>query len=132
MRTPTTPLRRAVARLRDDRGQAAIEFTGTLPVVLATLVLLWQAALLGYTFSLAGNAADEAARALAVGGDCNGAGVEHLPGAWQSGASVRCSPADGDLVTATVSLAVPVLFPGSVNFPFTVDGHASAAREERP
>ncbi|WP_433572290.1 TadE/TadG family type IV pilus assembly protein [Streptomyces sp. CA-251247] len=120
-----------VARLRGDRGQAAIEFTGTVPVILATLVLLWQAALLGYTFSLAGNAADAAARAGAVDGDCSAAGTEDLPGAWQGGASVNCGES-GDLVTATVVLDVPVLFPGSVNFPFRFDAHASAAREDRP
>ena len=37
----------------------------------------------------------------------------------------------GGLVTADVHLEVPVLFPGSIGFPFTVDGHAGAVEEER-
>ncbi|MFF0060420.1 TadE/TadG family type IV pilus assembly protein [Streptomyces sp. NPDC005279] len=132
MRSPGTPSRISV-RLRGDRGQAAIEFTGMVPIVLATMVLLWQAALVGYTFSLAGNAADEAARAGAVAradqsAACRRAGREHLPEAWRGAPGFVCQPSGG-LFTATVSLRVPVLFPGSVNFPFTVDGSASAVNE---
>jgi hypothetical protein len=33
-------------------------------------------------------------------------------------------------VTATVTLRVPVLFPGAIDFPFTVKGHAGAVEEE--
>ncbi|MFI1398381.1 TadE/TadG family type IV pilus assembly protein [Streptomyces sp. NPDC020681] len=131
MRTPAKAIRLATGRLRDDRGQAVIEFTGTVPVILATLVLLWQAALLGYTFSLAGNAADEAARAGAVGGAgaCQAAGQAHLPGAWTG--ETDCA-GDGDLYTASVRVSLPVLFPGGPNLPITVDAHGSAAWEDRP
>lgn len=48
---------------RRDAGQVTIEFLGMTPLILVTLVLLWQFVLLGYTFTLAGNAADEAVRA---------------------------------------------------------------------
>ncbi|RSM84854.1 septum formation initiator, partial [Streptomyces sp. WAC 01325] len=34
-----------------------------LPTIVVTLVLMWQFVLVGYTFTLAGNAADEAVRA---------------------------------------------------------------------
>lgn len=134
MRSQGIPIRRVTARLRGDRGQAAIEFTGMVPVILATLVLLWQAALVGYTFSLAGNAADEAARAGTVArgnrdAACKRAGREHLPAAWLGAAVFECSSSGDDLFTAKVQLRVPVLFPGSVNFPFSVDGSASAADE---
>ncbi|WP_149183881.1 TadE/TadG family type IV pilus assembly protein [Streptomyces sp. TRM49041] len=112
-------------RTRDDRGQVAVEFTGLVPVVLGTLLLLWQATLIGYTYALAGNAADEAARAGAVGGDCQAAAQSRLSGAWTATASCARS---GDLVTADVSLGVPVLFPG-VTLPFTVQAHAAAANE---
>ncbi len=58
------------------------------PLVLVVMALLWECALFGYTYSLAGNAADEAARAAtaayAVQGDwagaCRSAGARHLPG----------------------------------------------------
>ncbi|MET9373310.1 TadE/TadG family type IV pilus assembly protein [Streptomyces sp. NPDC002992] len=113
---------------RDDKGQVAIEFLGMVPLIVLTLVLLWQCVLVGYTFTLAGNAADEAVRAGAVEGDCQGAGMRHLEGAWAAGASVACAPS-GEMVRATVRLKVPVLFPGAIGFPFTVTGEAGAVRE---
>ncbi|MCM2389181.1 TadE/TadG family type IV pilus assembly protein [Streptomyces albipurpureus] len=123
--------RAGLRRLRDDRGQAAVEFTGTIPLILVTFALLWQAALTGYTFALAGNAADEAVRAGTVGGDgaCRAAGDAHLPSAWR-GPTFKCG-GDGDLYRASVRLPVPLLFPG-VSFDVTVDGDAAAPWEEAP
>ncbi|MFD7322354.1 TadE/TadG family type IV pilus assembly protein [Streptomyces sp. NPDC059875] len=118
-----------MAPYRDDKGQVAVEFLGMVPLILLTLVLLWQCVLVGYTFTLAGNAADEAVRAGAVEGDCREAGMRHLEGAWAAGAEVACAP-EGGMVHATVRLKVPVLFPGAVSFPFTVTGEAGAVREE--
>ncbi|MER6346650.1 TadE/TadG family type IV pilus assembly protein [Streptomyces sp. NPDC001595] len=126
-------------RIRDphrrDRGQVTVEFLGMTPLILLTLVLLWQFVLLGYTYVLAGNAADEAVRAateVAPGerpGVCAAAGRDKLPGAWEGGASVSCG-GGGGFVTADVTLSVPVLFPGTVDFPFEVTGHAGAVEEE--
>ncbi|WP_234381911.1 pilus assembly protein [Streptomyces dysideae] len=104
-----------------------------LPLILLTLVLLWQFVLLGYTFTLAGNAADEAVRAATAAdpgareGACEAAGLEKLPDAW--GGTVSCGTGGG-YVTADVTLRVPVLFPGSIGFPFEVEGHAGAVEEE--
>ncbi|MFD5770120.1 TadE/TadG family type IV pilus assembly protein [Streptomyces sp. NPDC127049] len=117
-------------RARGDRGQVAVEFTGMVPVILLTLALLWQVVLVGYTYILAGNAADEAARAAAVGGDCDGAARRHLDGAW-AGATVDCGGApSGGMVTVTVTVPVPVLFPGLGSF----DGvpATAGAIDERP
>lgn len=117
-----------------DRGQVTIEFLGMTPLIIVTLVVVWQFVLVGYTFTLAGNAADEAVRAgtAAHRGErqavCEQAGLEKLSDAWRSGATVRCSTSG--YVTADVSLKVPVLFPGTINFPFTVHGHAGAVEEE--
>ncbi len=36
----------------------------------------------------------------------------------------------GGFVTADVEIRVPVLFPGTVSFPFDVRGHAGAVEEE--
>ncbi|MEE1927808.1 TadE/TadG family type IV pilus assembly protein [Streptomyces sp. TRM 70351] len=116
---------------RGDAGQVTVEFLGMVPLILLTLVLLWQFVLVGYTFTLAGNAADEAARAGAVGDDCAAAASADLPAAWRSGAAVGCGESGG-LVTATVTLTVPVLFPGAVSFPFDVTGDAAAVSEEPP
>ncbi|MEU7424118.1 pilus assembly protein [Streptomyces sp. NPDC040750] len=119
-----------------DRGQVSIELLGMTPVILLTLVLVWQAVLVGYTFTLAGNAADEAVRAGTAappGGArqaaCAEAGLRHLSAAWRDGASVSC---DGTgLVTARVKLHVPVLFPGLIDFPAEVTGHAGAVEEAK-
>ncbi|MFI7408901.1 pilus assembly protein [Streptomyces sp. NPDC049627] len=104
------------------------------PLIILTLVLLWQCVLVGYTFSLAGNAADEAVRAGTASEEvqaaCEEAGLQHLPDAWEGGATVDCG-ANGGYVTADVFLEVPVLFPGSIGFPFTVEGHAGAVQEEK-
>ncbi|WP_086786516.1 AAA family ATPase [Streptomyces caniscabiei] len=117
-----------------DRGSATLEFAGMLPLILITMTILWQAALYGYTYSLAGNAADEAARAAtaayAVDGDiagaCQAAGSAHLPGAW-SDTSIDCAPA-GPVMRAEVQANVPLFFPG-FDTGWTVDGEAGAALE---
>ncbi|MGW8761739.1 TadE/TadG family type IV pilus assembly protein [Streptomyces sp. NPDC055815] len=111
----------------DDRGQVAVEFLGMVPLILLTLALLWQVVLVGYTYTLAGNAADEAARAGAVGDDCGEAARRHLDGAWLDGAEVSCPQGDG-MVNAVVTLQVPVLFPG-VGGLFHVTGKAGAVDE---
>ncbi|MEU9704631.1 pilus assembly protein [Streptomyces sp. NPDC047981] len=105
----------------------AVEFLGMVPLILITLVLLWQCVLVGYTFTLAANAADEAARVCAVGGDYGEAGRRHVGEAWS--ARVSC-PGSGDLARATVKLKVPVLVPGTVSFPFSVTGEAGAVWEK--
>ncbi|PAM99670.1 septum formation initiator [Streptomyces sp. Alain-F2R5] len=121
-------------RLRDS-GQVTVEFLGMLPTIIVTLVVLWQLVLVGYTFTLAGNAADEAVRAATAAergarqGACEEAGRDKLPGAWDGGAGVDCGTAGG-FVTADVEIRVPILFPGTVSFPFDVRGHAGAVEEE--
>ncbi|MER5195061.1 TadE family protein [Streptomyces sp. NPDC048251] len=117
-----------------DRGQVTIEFLGMTPLIIVTLVVVWQFVLVGYTFTLAGNAADEAVRAgtAAPPGErlaaCQQAGLDKLGDAWKGNAVVDCG--GSGYVTADVSLKVPVLFPGTIDFPFTVHGHAGAVEEE--
>lgn len=116
-----------------DRGQVSIELLGMTPLILLTLVLMWQCVLVGYTYTLAGNAADEAVRAgtAAAPGErqaaCEQAGLGHLSQAWKGNATVTCG--GSGYVTADVSLKVPVLFPGTIAFPVTVHGHAGAVEE---
>ncbi|MFJ5776013.1 pilus assembly protein [Streptomyces sp. NPDC093094] len=115
-----------------DSGQVTIEFLGMTPTILITLVLMWQFVLTGYTFTLAADAADEAVRAGTAAsrgerqGACQAAGLEKLPDAWSG--EITCGGTG--YVTAEVRLEVPVLFPGSVAFPFEVTGHAGAVEEE--
>ncbi len=122
-----------LARQR-DKGQVTIEFLGMTPTIIVTLIALWQAVLVGYTFILAGNAADEAVReatAAEPGGArdaaCREAGLRHLSEAWRSGADVTCG--GSGYITADVRLDVPVLFPGTLSVPIQVRGHAGAVEE---
>lgn len=105
------------------------------PIILITLILVWQAVLAGYTFTLAGNAADEAARAAAVSDAPGQAGEtaarSDLPGAWSDDADIDVSRSGGE-IDATVTLKVPVLFPGAIDFPFHVTGHAKTVDERPP
>jgi pilus assembly protein CpaE len=115
-------------RGRGEGGQVTLETLGMTPLILLVLVLVWQAVLAGYTFTLAGHAADEAARAAAVGEDAHAAAADDLPGAWTID-GFGTTRSDG-MVTVTVGLKVPVLFPGAIDFPLTVHGHASAVDEQ--
>ncbi|MCM1944198.1 MULTISPECIES: TadE/TadG family type IV pilus assembly protein [Streptomyces] len=101
-------------RGRGDRGQVALEFTGMVPLILLTLALLWQVVLVGYAYTLAANAADEAVRACAVDEDGSAAGARHLDGAWEG--SATCGPPSGGMVTAVATVQIPLLFPGTAGF----------------
>ncbi|MGW1774032.1 TadE/TadG family type IV pilus assembly protein [Streptomyces sp. NPDC002104] len=115
-------------RERGDDGQLVIEFVGMLPYILLAVVAVWEMVLIGYAFSLAGNAADEAARAGAVhgGGACQEAAGEHIGGAWAMTATCGKS---GNLYTATVRLNLPILFPG-FNIGVPIEGSGGSPDEE--
>ncbi|MHA5049149.1 AAA family ATPase [Streptomyces sp. SD15] len=124
----------ALRRRGGDRGAVTLEFAGMFPLLLVVMTILWQCVLYGYSYSLAGNAADEAARAAtaayALDGDADGAcetaGSRHLPGAWD-GAEIVCTPA-GSVMRATVQVDVPLFFPG-FDAGWVVRGSAGAALE---
>ncbi len=126
--TPATPGNTRTPGTERDRGQVSVELLGVTPLILLVLVLVWQFVLLGYGFVLAGHAADEAARAAAVGNDPRAAALADLPSGWTSGVTVSAG-GTGEVVTVRVGLRVPLLVPGVVAFPYTVTGDAGAARE---
>jgi len=110
-----------------DRGQSAIEFLGMTPLIILMAVVLWQCALIGYTFSLAGNSADQAAHQGAVTQGiaqltCRDAAQKQLPNAWKETMRTTCRTNSSGMYTAQVKLKVPVLVPGVLNWPFTVTG----------
>jgi len=109
-----TEARGLLARLGGERGQTSAEFMGLLPVLLVVIFGLWQIAITGYTYVVAGHAAREGARQLAVLPSDSGdnppyrqAAREDLPKGWRHGAEIT-KPTD---VTVKVSLKVPVLIP---------------------
>ncbi|MCY0940702.1 MULTISPECIES: TadE/TadG family type IV pilus assembly protein [Streptomyces] len=105
----------------------AVEFVGMVPLILLLVAAVWECVLIGYAFSLAGNAADEAARAGAVTGDaaCVAAAREHISAAWNM-PDPQCGKS-GNIYKATVTLEIPVLFPG-LSFD-GITGTAGAAME---
>ncbi|MDJ0384138.1 TadE/TadG family type IV pilus assembly protein [Streptomyces sp. G-G2] len=115
-------------RGRGDRGQVAIEFLGTVPLILLLVVAVWECVLIGYAFSLAGNAADEAARAGAARDDgaCATAAGRHIGGAWRMTSNCRTS---GDIYKATVTLKLPVLYPG-LDIGIDITGEGGSAKEK--
>ncbi|MCX5385314.1 TadE/TadG family type IV pilus assembly protein [Streptomyces sp. NBC_00083] len=133
----TRPSRRTRQRLarvpagERDRGQTVIEFIGVVPLILLLLVALWQCALVGYAFVLAGNAADEGARAGAAaesdpGGACRTAAEGELPSSFD--AVPACGDDGTGMYRATVTLKIPVLIPGVLNG-FPVEGTAAHVKE---
>ncbi|WP_234332333.1 TadE/TadG family type IV pilus assembly protein [Streptomyces sp. NRRL S-87] len=111
---------------REDRGQTAIEFLGVWPFILMLLLMGWQCIAIGYAFSLAGDAADKAARSGAVHGPgaCSAGG--QVGGSWIT--STSCEDVGG-VVRATVRMKVPVLSPGLFNLPMTIEASAGARKE---
>ncbi|MFF3953216.1 TadE family protein [Streptomyces sp. NPDC001890] len=113
-----------------DRGQTAIEFLGVTPWIIVLFLALWQCALIGYTFSLAGNSADKAAHQGAIaqsmrGQACRDAAEEQLPKAWRDSMKRTSCRTSGGAYKAEVKLQVPVLVPGILNWPFRVNGNAA-------
>ncbi|MET9659426.1 TadE/TadG family type IV pilus assembly protein [Streptomyces sp. NPDC006510] len=119
-----------------DRGQTAIEFLGVTPLIILLLIALWQCALIGYTFSLAGNSADQAAHKGAIsegtrGQACRDAAEEDLPKVWRESMKRTKCESSGALYKATVKLRVPVLVPGVLNWPMTIEGNAASPLEAK-
>uniref|UniRef100_A0AAU2JSV6 Pilus assembly protein n=1 Tax=Streptomyces sp. NBC_00049 TaxID=2903617 RepID=A0AAU2JSV6_9ACTN len=120
-------MRRAGRKRERDRGQVAIEFVGTLPMILLLIAAVWECVLIGYAFSLAGNAADEGARVGAVDGDCDAAARAHVGGAWNM--TVVCEES-GEIYKTTVRLNLPILYPG-LDIGVPIEGEAGSSMEKR-
>jgi pilus assembly protein CpaE len=131
-----------LARLGGERGQTTVEFVGMLPLVLVTVIALWQIALTGYTYVAAGHAAREGARELATDPTdakkdaklsvadrrkehYNEAARKDLTGAWRKHAEIELR---GD-VTVSVRLRVPIVVPG-IGSPLMIGSTADAVLED--
>jgi pilus assembly protein CpaE len=132
---PSEP-RGLIARLGGERGQGSAEMMGLLPVLALVILALWQVGLLGYTYLLAGHAAREGSRILAVNTTdtrkdkpYRDAAQRDLPKAWRKDAKIEIDK--DDPVTVKVRLTVPIVLPG-LGSPFKVSDHASTSIEDEP
>ena len=124
-----------LARLSGERGQTTVEFMGMLPIVLIVCAALWQIALTGYTYVIAGHAAREGARQLATDPSepkdktppYRLAAEHDIPNGWLKHAKIEKR---GD-VTISVRLRVPMIIP-AVKTPFTVGTTADTSVESEP
>ena len=108
--------------MRAERGQAAVELLGAVPVVVFLGLAVAQLLAAGYAAVLAGNAAEAGALALAGGADAEASVRNALPGWGRAGASVRV---DGGRVT--VRLRPPALL-DAVARELEVESSSSVAR----
>jgi pilus assembly protein CpaE len=123
-----------LARLGGERGQTSVEFMGLFPILLVIVFGLWQIAITGYTYVVAGHAAREGARRLAVLPSDSGssppyreAAEQDLPKGWRPGADITKPTA----VTVKVSLKVPVLIP-AFHSPLRITTTADTSVEDEP
>jgi pilus assembly protein CpaE len=118
---------------RSDAG--AVEFTAILPLTLATVMLVWEGFLIGLSATYAGHAANEGARAAAVGAgqkEVEKQAVRRISGAWadQDNVDVRypSDRRDPDYGYVRVSIKPPLVFPGLL-LPMKVSARARVVQE---
>jgi pilus assembly protein CpaE len=126
-----------LARLGGERGQSSAEAMGLFPILLMFVLALWQLGLVGYTYVLAGHAAREGARMLAVNPSdgkpddeafqkIRARAMGEVPKAWKGGAEVTLPREES---TVAVRLKVPVVLPG-LKSPFAIGSRAATAVED--
>ena len=108
--------------MTDERGQAAVELVGALPVFLALGLVVAQLLAVGYSAVLAGNAAEAGALALAARANPEASARNALPGWRRAHANV-----DVDGGRVTVRLRPPSLL-AAVSRELEVASTASVAR----
>ncbi|MEU2899399.1 TadE/TadG family type IV pilus assembly protein [Streptomyces sp. NPDC001273] len=99
-------------RRRDrDRGQAALEYLGFLPILLIVGMAVVQLGLIAYTAQQAGTAARAGARSASLDQGAAGACTSAVS-SWLAGGT-SCGVAGGaDEVTVTATVQIPSIVPG--------------------
>jgi pilus assembly protein CpaE len=93
-------------RLRDEHGQAAVEFVAVLPFVLLAGLVAWQLVLVGHVAWDAAGAARSAARAAVVGRDAAHAARSALPASLRRETRVSSRAGGGVRVSVPIPLVV--------------------------
>lgn len=96
-----------IARLRDQAGQASIEFVGMLWWLVVVALVVWQLMLVTWAFTQAGNAARTASRVHARGGDAVKAARNALTPVLRDDLVV-----DIHREQAIVKVSIPIFVPG--------------------
>ncbi|MGW4872563.1 TadE/TadG family type IV pilus assembly protein [Streptomyces chartreusis] len=95
---------------RQDRGQAAVEYLGTLPVLLLVGMATIQIGLVAHTAQQAGTAARTGARAASLGQDAQEA-CERAVSRWLAD-EISCeSSPDTDATTVAATIRIPSVIP---------------------
>lgn len=101
-------------RLSSEHGQVTLEFMGMLPILLLVGLLVWQLLLAGYTVVSAENAARNASRVDARGGNAEKAAKSSLSMGLDRHVRVKT---EGE--KATVRVRMPIVAPGLSSARFT-------------
>lgn len=93
-------------RFACERGQAAVEFVGTLPLIVLAGLIAWQLVLVGHVAWDAAGAARSGARAKIVGSDPARAARSALPPPLRAQTLVAAAAGGGVRVSVPVPLIV--------------------------
>jgi Flp pilus assembly protein TadG len=96
-----------VRRLRDESGQASIEFAGSVFLIVLVALAMWQGLIVMWTFNQASNAARTAARVETRDGDTRKAARNALPKVLRNKLKVDIQ---GEQVS--VGVRIPIFIPG--------------------
>jgi Flp pilus assembly protein TadG len=99
-----------LTRLRDESGQANVEFAGSVFLLVLLALAIWQGLLVMWTFNQASNAARTAARVETRGGDTKKAARNALPKVLRKKLAV-----DVQGETVSVGVRIPIFVPGLYN-----------------
>jgi hypothetical protein len=99
-----------VKPLRDESGQASIEFAGSVLMIVLVALAIWQGLMVMWTFNQASNAARTAARVETRGGDTRKAARNALPRVMRDRLEVDIQ---GEQVS--VGVRIPIFVPGLYN-----------------
>lgn len=108
---PRTPVPAAA-----EKGQATLEFTSLIGIVMLLMVILWQIALWGVSAAYTSHAADEAARSAGISASATSVREDALasvPGWFRDNMDVSLPGSDSVRVRGRMPLLVPT---------FTIDG----------
>lgn len=120
--------RKPKQRKRGERGQASVEFIGMLPAIIAIMMLMWEAVVLGMAMQTASHGANEGARTAAVTDspeEVRKSVKDHMTDTWADRATIGYDEGDEEV---TVSLYVPVLVPG-MHLPWQVTTSSDVVHE---